>query len=66
MFNSFDVVNRDMPVAVTAQSAKVGDANKYEGKDNPGVPWYFKRGNKKKDEKKKERSKSEHKVDLMA
>lgn len=66
MFNSFDVLNRDMPVAVAPYSAHVNDANKYEGKDNPGVPWYYRRKNQKKEEEKKERPKSDHKVDFVA
>lgn len=66
MFNSFDVLNRDMPVTMAQQTAHVGDANKYEGKDNPGVPWYYRRKQQKKEEKKKEPPKSDHKVDLVA
>lgn len=66
MFNSFDVLNRDMPVTIAAPSTQVGDAHKYEGKDNPGVPWYYRRNPKKKEPPKQDRPKGDHKVDLVA
>ncbi len=66
MFNSIDVLNRDIPVRFSPKDTHVGDTQKYEGKDNPGVPWYYRRQGKKGNDKKKEPSKNEHQVDLIA
>ncbi len=67
MFNSFDVLNRDTVVSIAQPSTQVGDTQKYEGKDNPGNLWYYKRQERKKDGKeKKNRPKGDHKVDFVA
>jgi hypothetical protein len=67
MFNSFDVLNRETTVSIAQPSTKVGDTNKYEGKDNPGSLWYHKQQERKKGEKeKKNRPKGDHKVDFVA
>ncbi|MBN2325833.1 MAG: hypothetical protein JXR73_01675 [Candidatus Omnitrophica bacterium] len=66
MFNSFDVLNRDLPINTTVQNNHVEDAGKYEGKDNPGNPWYCKKQEKKKKNTKKGRPNPDHKVDVIA
>lgn len=64
MFNDFDVLHRDLPSKMETPT-KVGDTNQYEGKDNPGVPWYYQRRQKKKKES-KPAVKSNSKIDLLA
>lgn len=66
MFNSFDVLNRDLPINSTVQNNHVEDADKYQGKDNPGNPWYYRREEKKKKKPKKESSDPDQKVDVIA
>lgn len=64
MFNAIDTPRPT--VSVEAFRPTVVNAGQYEGKDNPGGGMYFRTRQEKKEEPKRERPKSNGKIDLIA
>jgi hypothetical protein len=66
MFGSYDRVGNDFFHLPIPQSTQIEHAGQYEGKDNAPGGYYRRAARNQNPEKKKEKPKSDHKIDIVA
>ncbi|MFB3786324.1 MAG: hypothetical protein ACE15F_08140 [bacterium] len=65
MYSPYDVARNDFS-SLLDRLTRVDNTHRYEGHDNPGVPWRQRRQESKPAEEKKERPKSNSLIDVVA